>query len=51
MTDLNELAQQLEQEARDIEGDSDSPLRVAVANKLYEQAATLRARAKEQSGE
>jgi hypothetical protein len=40
---LLELAEQLEREAREIEGDSDNPLRVAAADRLYHQAAALRA--------
>ena len=43
--DKLELAEQLERRARDVEGDSDNPLRVAAANKLYAEAAALRARA------
>jgi hypothetical protein len=40
---LLELAEQLEREAREIEGDSDNPLRVAIANDLNAKAAALRA--------
>lgn len=50
---LTTLADRYLKCAREIEGDSDSPLRVAVANKwwdkaarYYEQAAALRARAR-----
>ena len=38
-------AERLEARARDVEGDSDNPLRVSAANRLYEQAAALRAEA------
>jgi hypothetical protein len=38
-------ADRLEREAREIEGDSDNPLRVAAANKLWTDAAKLRAEA------
>ncbi len=36
--------ERLRQQAREIEGDSDNPLRVAAANKLYDQAAALASR-------
>ena len=43
--DKLELAEQLERRARDVEDDSDNPLRVAAANKRYAEAAALRSQA------